>query len=162
MSYYSPSIKNMPIVARFKGNVAIRLKSNYCFLFVIMCWNIQYLYECIAIYLPPIYSFKNGFELYSGKYCIPAYSREQYGTKQCLLSFTWLSSIPPSAIWNANPGSGKRLLSKSWAYPASYSKGSRSSFPGANCQGMKVTTHLHLVLRLRMSGAIPLLHHLLS
>jgi hypothetical protein len=103
----------MPTVARFKGNVAIRLKSNYCFFFVIMCWNIQYLYECIAIYLPLIYSFKNRFALYSGKYCIPAYSREQYGTKQCLLSFTWLSSIPPTAIWNANPGSGKRLLSKS-------------------------------------------------
>jgi hypothetical protein len=37
--------------------------------------------------------------------------------------------------------------------------GTRGSFPGGkSSQGMKLTPHLHLVLRSRMCGAIPLLH----
>ena len=33
----------------------------------------------------------------------------------------------------------------------------QGSFLGVNCRGMKLTTHLHLVPRSRMSGAIPLI-----
>jgi hypothetical protein len=39
-----------------------------------------------------------------------------------------------------------------------YPVGTRSSFPGIRSQGMKLTIHLHLVLRLSMHGAIPPLH----
>jgi hypothetical protein len=42
------------------------------------------------------------------------------------------------------------------ARPASYSMGTRNSFPGSkNGRGVKLTTHLHLVPRSRMRGAIP-------
>jgi len=42
------------------------------------------------------------------------------------------------------------------AYPASYPKVNGGSFPrGTNGQDIIVTTHLHLVPRLRVSGSIP-------
>jgi len=56
------------------------------------------------------------------------------------------------------PGTDKRFFSSktvqtgSGAHPASYSVGN-----GFTSWGMKLTTHPHLVLRSRMSGAAPLL-----
>jgi len=41
--------------------------------------------------------------------------------------------------------------------PSLLSNGYRSSFAGISGRGVKLTTYLHLMLRLRMSGAIPLL-----
>jgi hypothetical protein len=44
----------------------------------------------------------------------------------------------------------------SGAYSASYSMGTRGSFAGSKAAGdVKLTTHLHLVPRSRMCGAIP-------
>jgi len=48
--------------------------------------------------------------------------------------------------------SSKTVQTGSGAHRASYSVGN-----GVTSRGMKLTTHLHLVLRLRMSGAAPLL-----
>jgi hypothetical protein len=45
----------------------------------------------------------------------------------------------------------------STVHPASCSMGTAVLSWGLNGQGVKLTTHLHLVTRLRMSGAIPLL-----
>jgi len=45
----------------------------------------------------------------------------------------------------------------SGAYTASYSEVTRVLSRAKTSQGMKLNTHLHPVLRLRMSGAIPLL-----
>jgi hypothetical protein len=51
------------------------------------------------------------------------------------------------------PGKGKRcsllhsVQTGSVAHPASYTMGTVGSFPGVNRQGMKLTTHLHLVPR---------------
>jgi len=42
----------------------------------------------------------------------------------------------------------------SGAHPASYTMGSRGSFPGVSGQAVKLTTHLHLVAVSRMCGAI--------
>jgi hypothetical protein len=42
-----------------------------------------------------------------------------------------------------------------WDYQASYSMATRGSFPMGKGRGMRLTTHLHPVLRLRMSGAVP-------
>jgi hypothetical protein len=48
-----------------------------------------------------------------------------------------------------------RVQTGSGAHPASYSVGTRDSFPGGkNGRGVKLTTHL-LVPRSRMNGAIP-------
>jgi len=44
-----------------------------------------------------------------------------------------------------------RVQTGSEAHPASYPMDSRESFPGGD---MKLTTHLHLVLRSRIHGAI--------
>ena len=41
-------------------------------------------------------------------------------------------------------------------HPASYSMGNGVFSQGYSSRGMKLTTHLHLLLWLRMSGAIPL------
>jgi len=65
-------------------------------------------------------------------------------------------------IWSSNPGRGKILFSKtiqtgSSAHPASYSVGIQVLPSGLSGWDMMSTTHLHLVLRLRISGAIPLL-----
>jgi hypothetical protein len=55
------------------------------------------------------------------------------------------------------PGRGDFLLfhsvqTGSGAHPASYSMGNRGSFLGDKAAvGMKLTTHLHLVVRLRMT-----------
>jgi hypothetical protein len=43
------------------------------------------------------------------------------------------------------------------AHPASYSVGIEVLSRGYSGRGVTLTTHLHLALRLRMSGAIPLL-----
>jgi hypothetical protein len=48
-----------------------------------------------------------------------------------------------------------RIQNGSGAHPASYSMGIRGSFPGVKRPGVKLTTHLHLVPKSRMSGAIP-------
>jgi hypothetical protein len=57
-------------------------------------------------------------------------------------------------------GAGNSLIHCVWsgsgAHPASYPVGTRGSFSGGKvARGMKLTTHLHLVLRSRMRGAIP-------
>jgi hypothetical protein len=53
--------------------------------------------------------------------------------------------------------SPKTIHSVSGAHPTSYSLGSGVLSWGYNGWGMKLTTHLHLMVRFRMSGAIPLL-----
>jgi len=60
----------------------------------------------------------------------------------------------PGGAWNfslhhcVQTGSG--------AYPASYPMGTRDSFPrGKAAGGVKLTTHLHLVSKSRILGAIP-------
>jgi len=52
----------------------------------------------------------------------------------------------------SNAGRDRKCPDFSGAYPASFSMGAR-----IHGQGMKLTTHLHLVPRLSMSGAVPLL-----
>jgi hypothetical protein len=46
----------------------------------------------------------------------------------------------------------------SGTHTASYTMGTMGSPPGYSSQGVKLTTHLHLVPGLRMSGAFPKLH----
>ena len=67
-------------------------------------------------------------------------------------------------VCGRNPGRGKTfsllhdMQTGSEAHPASYSVGiTRVLSQGLSRWGVKLTTHLHLVLRLRISGAIPLL-----
>jgi hypothetical protein len=43
----------------------------------------------------------------------------------------------------------------SGAHPASYPEGTRGCFPGSKAAGVKLTSHLHLLPRSRMRGAIP-------
>ena len=57
-----------------------------------------------------------------------------------------------SVLRNVQTGSGN--------YPASYER--RLLFPGRSDRSVKLITHLHLVLRLRMTGGIPLLRHMPS
>jgi hypothetical protein len=45
-----------------------------------------------------------------------------------------------------------------WGYQASYSMATRGSFPRGKVMGIKLTTRLHPVLTLWMSGSIPLPH----
>jgi len=52
----------------------------------------------------------------------------------------------------SNPGRDRKCPDCSGAYPASFSMGAR-----VHSRGVKLTTHLPLVPRLRMSGAVPLL-----
>jgi hypothetical protein len=47
-----------------------------------------------------------------------------------------------------------RVQTGSGAHPASYPTGTGGSFPGVKRRGVKLTTHLHLVPRLRMRGDI--------
>jgi hypothetical protein len=50
----------------------------------------------------------------------------------------------------------KNIQTGSGACPASYPMGTGGSFPGGKVAGgMKLNIHLHIVLRLRMCGAIP-------
>jgi hypothetical protein len=51
----------------------------------------------------------------------------------------------------------QNVHTSSGVHPASSSVGSRVLSKGKNSQGMKLTTHLYLVLMLRISGAILLL-----
>jgi hypothetical protein len=52
--------------------------------------------------------------------------------------------------WGSIPGRGKRFFS-SPQHPASYPMGTRGSLLRKKCGcGMKLTTHLHLMLRSRM------------
>jgi hypothetical protein len=51
----------------------------------------------------------------------------------------------------------KTVQTGSPAHPASYSKGTRVPSQESGSQGIKLTIHLHLVPRFRMSGAITLL-----
>jgi hypothetical protein len=67
-----------------------------------------------------------------------------------------------SMIGDLNPGRGWEFFSslpradRLWAHPASYPMGTRGSFPGGKAAGVaKLTTHLHLVPKLRMHRAIP-------
>jgi hypothetical protein len=48
-----------------------------------------------------------------------------------------------------------RVQNGSRTHPASHPMGARDSFPGGKAAEMKLTTHLHLVPRSRMRGAIP-------
>jgi hypothetical protein len=49
-----------------------------------------------------------------------------------------------------------RVQNCSWTHPASYPMGTTDSFPKAIlAEGVKLTTHLHLVPKKRMHGAIP-------
>jgi hypothetical protein len=53
-----------------------------------------------------------------------------------------------------------RVQTGSGAHPASYPMGTRDSFPGGwSGRGVNLTTHLHLVPRSRMRGAIPPLQY---
>jgi len=52
---------------------------------------------------------------------------------------------------DSNPGRDRKCPDCYGVYPASFSRGTR-----VHGQGMKLTTHLHLVPRLRMSGGVPL------
>jgi hypothetical protein len=52
----------------------------------------------------------------------------------------------------SNPGRDSKCPDCSGAYPASFSMGAR-----VHGHSVKLTTHLPLVPRLRMSGAVPLL-----
>jgi hypothetical protein len=45
-----------------------------------------------------------------------------------------------------------------WGPPSFLFSGYRGYYRGVNRPGVKLTTHLHLVLRWRMNGAVPLLH----
>jgi hypothetical protein len=47
--------------------------------------------------------------------------------------------------------SSKTILTGSWAHPASHSMGNAVPSQGKSCQGMKLSTHLHLRPVLRMS-----------
>jgi len=49
-----------------------------------------------------------------------------------------------------------------WRWPSLLFNRYRGSFPGIGGQCLRLTTHVHLVPRLRMSGAIPLLPHIPS
>jgi len=64
------------------------------------------------------------------------------------------------AIRDLNPDIGKDFSPKCpdqfWGQPSFLLSGYRSYFRGAKRPGLKVTIHLHLSPRLRMSGAIPL------
>ena len=51
----------------------------------------------------------------------------------------------------------QNVQTASGAHPALYSMGSGVLSRGYSGRGVKLTTHLHLVPRLRMSGAIPLI-----
>jgi len=48
------------------------------------------------------------------------------------------------------------------AHPASYSLSTKVLSWGWSSQGVTITTYLHLVLRLRMTGSVPLLPCMLS
>jgi len=63
-----------------------------------------------------------------------------------------------------NPGRGKTfsllqdMQTGSGAHPASYSMGTKKVLSHGPCnRGVKLTTHLHLVPRLRIGGAISIL-----
>ena len=66
-------------------------------------------------------------------------------------------------IWVSNPGRGKRQLfsPKSpdylWNLQNSYSVDTDAHSSEISSSGVKLKTHLDLVLRLRRSGAIPLI-----
>ena len=62
-----------------------------------------------------------------------------------------------------NPGTGKclffapKLPDRVWGSPSLLFNGYRRSFPGVNSRGANLTTYLHLVTKLRMNGAVPLI-----
>jgi len=60
------------------------------------------------------------------------------------------------------PGFESVLHTGSEAHPASYSIGTRAASRGLSGRGVELTINLHLVPRLRMSGAIPLLPYMPS
>jgi hypothetical protein len=67
---------------------------------------------------------------------------------------TWWSGVlVPAGTENFSPH--HRVQTGSGTHPASYPMGARGSFPGAKAsEASKLTTHLHLVPRSRMRGAI--------
>jgi len=62
------------------------------------------------------------------------------------------------AVRGSNPGRGKKFLVPKRPEPgALLLNGYRGSFPGVKRPGLEVTTHLHLMKRLRMNGVIPII-----
>jgi len=69
----------------------------------------------------------------------------------------WLGVWTEWTVWASNPGRGKRFVS----LLQNVQTGAGALFRRCG-QGLNLTTHLHLVPRLRMSGTIPLRPHMLS
>jgi hypothetical protein len=57
----------------------------------------------------------------------------------------------------SSSGRERKCLDWLWSLPSLLFSGYQGSFLGVHGQGMKLTTLLHLVPRLRMNGAVPLL-----
>ena len=63
------------------------------------------------------------------------------------------------AVWGSNPGAVKRPCpDRLWASPRLYRIGTGFLSPRSSGRDVKLTPHNHLVTRLRMNGAIHLLH----
>ena len=66
-------------------------------------------------------------------------------------------------VQGSSPGSSRGLFSspkhryRLWGHPASYSMGTAVMFWAKSGRGVKLTIHLHLLQRIRVSGAIPVL-----
>ena len=90
----------------------------------------------------------------------------------CILWNVHIKSIKPESlqgpttawkVWGSNPGRGKRYFSslkraaRLWSPPSFPFYENRSSFPGKRGWGVRLTMHLHLLPRWRMSVSIPLL-----
>jgi len=56
-----------------------------------------------------------------------------------------------------NPGRVRKCPDWLWGLPILLFSGYQCSFLEVHGQGMKLTIHLHLLPRIRMSGAVPLL-----
>ena len=56
----------------------------------------------------------------------------------------------------SNPGRDRKCPDWLWALPSLLFSGYQGSFLGVHGQGMKLNTRLHLVLWIRMNGAVPL------
>jgi hypothetical protein len=73
---------------------------------------------------------------------------------------TSLDKFLPLGYWlddsGSIPGRGHRVKTGSGAHPDYYSVGSQGPYTGVKAAGgIKLSIHVNLVLRLRMSGAIP-------
>jgi len=61
------------------------------------------------------------------------------------------------AVRSSSPDRGKILFSPPNVQTGGGAQPASVYFPGTKCQGVMLTTHRHLVPRLRTSGAVPLL-----